>query len=362
MLSEYLLKGNKHFIKDNNLCLNQNHYILNLFGEDFENIYDDFTSKINSTCIGQVKFIEKYPSFGEVLWQTGVVSVGVKDGDSFNYTALCSTVAILVEKAHTLTVKPTFVIPTNQELYGTLYNLQIISEILCYFLEDFDVIFYQRQHNRKSNWVELKPTVYGWGINDVVEQVKITQFIGKVDGKNTYKDVWVCPYYADWKHMIERCYCSKYQEKSPSYKEAFICEDWKYFSNFIKWVDSQPNRDWQNCDLDKDLLVDGNKIYSTETCMYVDSATNRFILRGKRSNETIIGVTKYKSTFRSSCNNPLQENNHYLGYFSTELEAHLAWQAKKHEYACQLADLQQDPRVAKALRERYAPDKDWTNR
>jgi len=42
------------------------------------------------------------------------------------------------------------------------------------------------------------------------------------------------------------------------------------------------------------------------------------------------------------------------------LDAHLAWKQQKHEYACLLADLQEDSRVADALRQRYAPDKDWT--
>lgn len=51
-----------------------------------------------------------------------------------------------------------------------------------------------------------------------------------------------------------------------------------------------------------------------------------------------------------------------MGVFPTELEAHLTWQARKHELSCMLADLQTDERIATVLRERYAPDKDWTNR
>jgi hypothetical protein len=46
--------------------------------------------------------------------------------------------------------------------------------------------------------------------------------------------------------------------------------------------------------------------------------------------------------------------------FPTELEAHKAWQARKHELACMLADLQTDDRIASRLREMYAPDKNWT--
>ena len=71
-------------------------------------------------------------------------------------------------------------------------------------------------------------------------------------------------------------------------------------------------------------------------------------------------------TYEAHCCNPFLPKNVsrslYLGRFKTELEAHKAWQAKKHEYALQLAELQDDPRVAEVLRERYAPDKDWSNR
>jgi hypothetical protein len=155
----------------------------------------------------------------------------------------------------------------------------------------------------------------------------------------------------------------------PTYKGCTVCNEWKYFSNFIKWVDSQPNRDWQNCAPDKDFLVVGNKHYSPDTVIYIPRSLNVFITdRSNNRGHLMLGVTdksynSSKSPFEAKCNNPFTEGGYvgrYLGVFATELQAHKAWQAKKHEYACQLADLQQDPRVAKALRERYAPDKDWT--
>jgi hypothetical protein len=42
-----------------------------------------------------------------------------------------------------------------------------------------------------------------------------------------------------------------------------------------------------------------------------------------------------------------------LGAFKTVEEANKAFLKEKHRFACMLADLQDDPRVAKALRERY---------
>jgi hypothetical protein len=42
-----------------------------------------------------------------------------------------------------------------------------------------------------------------------------------------------------------------------------------------------------------------------------------------------------------------------LGRYNTPEEAHQAWKAKKHEYACQLAELETDERVKQALKTRY---------
>jgi hypothetical protein len=201
---------------------------------------------------------------------------------------------------------------------------------------------------------------YGWGINDA--DYKVTKY-SIVDGK--YKQVWVCPYYEDWRGILERCLCPNFQKNWTSYLGCSIVVEWKYLSNFIKWVDSQPNRNWQNCVLDKDLLIRNNKIYSPDTAIYIPNKLNCFITDSKKSRgQLMIGVTTNKldknKPYLSQCNNPFGQGGKNLGYYRTELEAHKAWQAKKHEYACQLADLQQDPRVAKVLRERYAPDKDWT--
>lgn len=207
-----------------------------------------------------------------------------------------------------------------------------------------------------------KKLVYGWGVNDV--DYPVTRY-EEVNGK--LKQVWTCPYYKKWIKMLERCLGAKFQEKFPTYNGCTVEEDWKYLSNFIEWVDEQPNKDWQNCDLDKDSLYSGNKHYGPETTVFVSVKVNQFIKdRGRDRGDYMIGVcycpdNNRKVPYMSRCSDPFGNNNH-VGYYETELEAHKVWQAKKHEYACQLADLQEDERVAKALRERYAPDKDWANK
>ena len=201
--------------------------------------------------------------------------------------------------------------------------------------------------------------VYNWGINDSPYNVyKYVNMQGKT------QRVWCCPYYMKWRNMLNRCFSAKYQKRQPTYQGCTISDDWRHFSNFIEWVDKQPNRNWVDCQLDKDFLSLGNKHYSPNTVVFIHRKVNSFITdsRSIRGN-CMIGVSlsgKNRDYYKSECSNPFTGKGEYLGVFPTELEAHKTWQARKHEHACQLADLQDDPRVEKVLRERYAQDKDWS--
>lgn len=202
---------------------------------------------------------------------------------------------------------------------------------------------------------------YGWGVNDVDYPVYKTEIIA---GKS--KIVWTCPYYYKWCSIIQRCVDFKFQENNTAYRGCTIDPEWKYLSNFIKWVDSQPNRDWVNCSPDKDFLIEGNKHYGPETVVFITRNLNNFIISSDKSRGGLmVGVCSsynHKNPYQAYCRNPFKCKGEYLGVFPTELEAHLAWQAKKHEHSLRLAEIQCDLRVVKILRERYAPDKDWTNK
>lgn len=208
--------------------------------------------------------------------------------------------------------------------------------------------------------------VYGWGIVDVDYSVYKTEELPRVVGKRNQNITWRCPYYVKWCGILQRCLCPKLQERHHTYKGCTVTEEWKYLSNFIKWVDSQPNGDWINCEPDKDFLSEGNKQYSPETVVFVSKKVNQFIVdSGKTRGECLIGVSHYperaKNPYLARCRNPFGSSS-YVGIYMTEIEAHKAWQARKHQHACHLADLQSDERIASRLREMYAPDKDWTNR
>ena len=208
--------------------------------------------------------------------------------------------------------------------------------------------------------VRKKPKKFcGVGINDADYKVHLTEKVGE-----NYKVVWSCPIYRLWTGILTRACNESFKKRNPTYKDTTISEEWKTFSNFIRWVlYEQPNKRWETLSPDKDLLVLGNTLYSKDTVVFVSGQVNRFLNSSRKARgDLMLGVRTVTRSekFQACCNNPFTLKSEYLGCFATQLEAHKAWQAKKHEYACQLAELQEDTRVAGALRQRYAPDKDWT--
>ena len=185
--------------------------------------------------------------------------------------------------------------------------------------------------------------VFGVGVNDATYVVCPIN-----DGKRS-----MCPYYLSWRNMLMRCYDTKYHMKHPTYVGCTVTQEWFTFSNFRLWMEKQ---DWQGKQLDKDILVPGNRIYSPSQCVFVDRELNLFLTdnAARRGNHPI-GVSFHigKRKFISSCNNPTTKKPEHIGYFNCENEAHKAWLKRKHELACQLAECQQDARIAQALRTRY---------
>lgn len=198
-----------------------------------------------------------------------------------------------------------------------------------------------------------KKLVQGVGINDAVYAVNKWETIVTVDGERKRKLVWGCPCYETWRSMLKRCYSDKQQERQPTYKGCTVSVEWLTFSNFKNWM---MNQDWEGKQLDKDLLVKGNKVYNSESCVFVSPMVNSFVTDcGASRGQWLLGVywDKKAGKFQSRCRNPFTKKQEYIGSFVCEQEAHEAWLKRKIELAHELASIQTDPRVAKALIERY---------
>jgi hypothetical protein len=154
--------------------------------------------------------------------------------------------------------------------------------------------------------------------------------------------------------MLKRCYSASFHRANPSYIGCSVDPDWLTFSVFRNWMEAQ---DWQGKQLDKDLIAPGNKFYSPSTCRFIDQSLNLFLTDRRRARgDWPIGTSFKKSEgkFVSQCCNPFTGENEYLGLFACPESAHEAWRTAKHAHALRYADQQTDPRIAEALRARFA--------
>lgn len=191
------------------------------------------------------------------------------------------------------------------------------------------------------------------GNNKLVRGIGVNDANYPVHECENRKIVSTCPYYRTWTNMLNRAYNGKYKQKYPTYEGVSVCGEWHSFMRFRAWMMEQ---DWEGKQLDKDILFQGNKVYSPTTCVFVDRALNLFLTdRAAVRGEWPIGVywKEQSKKFVSVCCNPFSRKQEHLGYFHCPNQAHLAWKQRKHELACQQADIQTDERVAEALRNRY---------
>lgn len=146
--------------------------------------------------------------------------------------------------------------------------------------------------------------------------------------------------YTYWRNMIKRCYCDKAQKKCcSSYTECSVDEEWHNFSNFAKWYDKNYYKinDETMC-LDKDILIKGNKIYSSETCVFAPQSINSLFescFDKKRKNIIGVGYIKKDNIFCSRVR--INKGYIWLGRFKTEIEAFNAYKIAKEKYIKEVA-------------------------
>ena len=91
--------------------------------------------------------------------------------------------------------------------------------------------------------------------------------------------------------MLERCYSHEWHVRWPSYIGCSVDQRWHSFMAFREWVLAQS--EWEGMELDKDLLVSGNKLYSPETCLFVTRQVNQFIASMSIPTSISTGVRAY---------------------------------------------------------------------
>ena len=182
------------------------------------------------------------------------------------------------------------------------------------------------------------PSVYGVGI--------IGNGITRVCGVET-KDHQL------WNSMLRRCYDEKYSNKYPTYKDCEVSDNFKYFPYFKDWCSKQTGFGKEGWQLDKDILVKGNKVYSEDVCAFVPSEVNSlFIKRDSLRGDCPVGVRYRKRFDKFESQVTLYGKMVYLGTFNTPEEAFCAYKEAKEAYIKEVANKWKDqinPRVYEAL-------------
>ena len=166
--------------------------------------------------------------------------------------------------------------------------------------------------------------VFGIGINDSDYMIEFVS-----EGKRV-----MCPYYRVWTHMMTRCYSANFHIKNPTYAGCFVCEEWFVFSSFKLWM---VKKEWQGMELDKDIKVKGNKIYSPDNCLFIPRSLNG-LLNNHAAKRGLypIGVHLHKATGKFMATISCGGKRKHLGCFETDKKASSAYQKAKKEKISQL--------------------------
>lgn len=166
--------------------------------------------------------------------------------------------------------------------------------------------------------------IYGIGIYD--GNIKIAK-----DGKKH-------PAYQLWYSMLQRCYGEKFKQLRPAYKACTAAHEFHRFSTFIEWASSQIGYGQPGFQIDKDLLLPGNKVYGPDFCLFLPRAINMAIQIRRPTRELPVGVywCQRSKKFKAQMTNGGSVVP--LGSYNTPEEAFAAYKPAKEEALSNLAD------------------------
>ena len=179
-----------------------------------------------------------------------------------------------------------------------------------------------------------KGLVQGIGKNDT----KYPSFCG---GKITRE-------YNLWRIMLHRC-SNKHRATNKAYADVSCSENFKSYTFFYEWCNKQTgfnnkdenSRSWQ---LDKDLLVKGNKVYSEDTCVFVPPSINCLLnMQHSKRGEHPVGVywNKTQKKFIAQLSRSVKHRE-MLGSYETAEEAFIVYKEAKEQHIKHVAEKYKD--------------------
>ena len=150
--------------------------------------------------------------------------------------------------------------------------------------------------------------------------------------------------------MLQRCHDEKYHKKQPTYIDCEVSEEWLNYQNFAEWYyNNYYEIEGEKMCLDKDILHKGNKIYSSDNCVFVPNNINvLFTKSDKARGKYPIGVTYHKQArkFMAQCNvydfeeNKIKRKN--LGLYDSSQQAFESYKQFKEKNIKEVANYYKD--------------------
>ena len=141
--------------------------------------------------------------------------------------------------------------------------------------------------------------------------------------------------YQNWTCMIRRCYDEKLKERySAYYGDCFVCDEWHNFQNFARWWNENIYRvGTERMHLDKDILFDGNRMYSPNTCVISPQRINMLFMKKPNKYGLPNGIKP-----RANGRYEAQYKHEHLGVFDSIEEAAIAHDKAKKKAIIEIAN------------------------
>lgn len=150
--------------------------------------------------------------------------------------------------------------------------------------------------------------------------------------------------YSVWAKMLRRCYLENYKRDDSllAYIGCTVCDEWHCFDTFAHWyLENKYDIGKELVNVDKDILVHGNKLYSPDTCLIVPRRINLLFEKSSAIRGDLpIGVSYYwhdNSRFLSSMKIGDRKSVQF-GIFDTVEEAFIAYKNGKEKFIKEIAD------------------------
>ena len=149
--------------------------------------------------------------------------------------------------------------------------------------------------------------------------------------------------YRTWIDMLKRCYDDNYKRKRPTYKHCEVSGEFKSYEYFYEWCNKQIGFGVKGFELDKDLLVKGNKLYSKDMCVFLPHEINSALVKCDKSRgNNLIGVYFDSKSNKYSASIGGINGSKRLGTFKTEIEAFNAYKQAKEIRVKEIAEKWKD--------------------